>query len=77
MATDPQDRIAFLALAIPRLTAILDSGITQTLENNRMVRLDLKTIREQLNGYAAEYAALTVQPRQIRRFLPIQYGKGL
>lgn len=77
MASAPQDPVVALQAIIAVQQAQLASGTTQMAENGRMMRFDLAVVQQQLNANLAALALLTVQPRQVRRLLSVQYGKGL
>jgi hypothetical protein len=67
MAIDTAAQIAALTASIARQAAILDSGMTQVLENGRMVKIDLGTVRDSMNANVAALARLTGTTPQVRR----------
>lgn len=69
-------QIAALQATIVRQQAMLDSGVTQQLENGRMLRIDLDKVQQQLNANIAALAALTTTPRQVRRLLTFTPSRG-
>ena len=64
---DPAAQIAALTATIARQAQILDSGMTQVLENGRMVKIDLGTVRDQMNANVTALARLTGSAPQVRR----------
>ena len=64
---DPAAQIAALTATIARQAQILDSGMTQVEENGRMVKIDLRTVRDSMNGNVTALARLTGTAPQIRR----------
>lgn len=77
MATDTRAQILALQATIAAQQAQLASGTTLMAENGRMMRFDLSVVQQQLNANVAALATLTLAPRQVRRLLTIQRGKGL
>ena len=67
MATDNAAQIVALTATIARQAAILDSGMTQVLENGRMVKIDLGTVRDSMNANVTTLARLTGTAPQVRR----------
>ena len=78
MATvDQQAELTALDVTIATQKRQIDLAATQVLEGGKMMRFDLDKLQEAYNANVARRAFLAGTPQQVRRLLPVQYGKGL